>query len=144
MLDKFHLADAEHLPFEGSYFDLVTCRITPHYFPDCQKFVNAFARVLKKEGLRIIQDHVLPEHRPTARYVDKFEILRDPSHNQAFSEKEWRAIFNKGGFSIEHTEQIVKQHEFLNWVDRIHNSDDTLRELIQMVQNGPKCSRSCR
>lgn len=134
----FLLADAEHLPFESSYFDLVTCRIAPHHFGDCQQFVNVCARVLKKRGLLIIQDHVLPEHRATAKYVDTFEILRDPSHNQAFSEKEWRTKFNKVGFTIEHTEQIVKRHEFLKWGYRMNNSDSTIQELIQVVQDAPE------
>src|SRR3979409_1446367 len=32
-------ADAEALPFEDARFDLVTCRIAPHHFPDIPTFV---------------------------------------------------------------------------------------------------------
>ena len=31
-------ADAEALPFEDARFDLVTCRIAPHHFPDIPTF----------------------------------------------------------------------------------------------------------
>ena len=33
-------ADAEALPFEDGHFDLVTCRIAPHHFPDIPTFVG--------------------------------------------------------------------------------------------------------
>ncbi len=133
---EFELADAENLPFKNSSFDLTTCRIAPHHFPDCQKFLNESARVLKENGVLVIQDHVLPDDKQTAHYVDSFERIRDPSHNRAYSEKEWRAMFEKAGFSIEHTEQLTKRHEFLKWGKRMNNSIETLQELIQMVKNG--------
>jgi len=34
----FKEADAENLPFDDRSFDLVTCRIAPHHFPDCRPF----------------------------------------------------------------------------------------------------------
>jgi ubiquinone/menaquinone biosynthesis C-methylase UbiE len=38
------LADAEALPFEDARFDLVTCRIAPHHFPDIPSFVAEVER----------------------------------------------------------------------------------------------------
>ncbi|MEE4166612.1 MAG: hypothetical protein V2I35_11485 [Desulfocapsaceae bacterium] len=64
------------------------------------------------------------------------ERIRDPSHNRAYSEKEWRAMFEKAGFSIEHTEPLTKRHELLKWGKRMNNSIETLQELIQIVKNG--------
>ena len=40
-------ADAEALPFEDARFDLVTCRIAAHHFPDVPTFVAEVWRVLK-------------------------------------------------------------------------------------------------
>ena len=37
---SFREADAEDLPFECDRFDLVTCRIAPHHFPDAQRFLR--------------------------------------------------------------------------------------------------------
>ena len=48
------LADAEDLPFTDGIFDLITCRIAPHHFPDCAKFVQEGARVLKPGGLLLV------------------------------------------------------------------------------------------
>ena len=44
---EFTAGDAEQLPFEDNTFDLVTSRIAPHHFPDCWRFVQESARVLK-------------------------------------------------------------------------------------------------
>ena len=111
----FQLADAEELPFEDGQFDLVTCRVAPHHFPDCPRFVHESARVLKEGSLLLVQDHVLPEDERTARYVDDFERLRDPSHNRAYSESEWVEMFRVEGLEVEHREQITKRHSFLQW-----------------------------
>ena len=43
-------ADAEALPFEDARFDLVTCRIAPHHFPDIPTFVAEVWRTLKPGG----------------------------------------------------------------------------------------------
>jgi ubiquinone/menaquinone biosynthesis C-methylase UbiE len=134
---SFKLADAEALPFAAGEFDLVTCRIAPHHFPDCARFVRSSASVLKAGGLLLVQDHVLPQDEPAARYVDDFERLRDPSHNRAFSEPEWIALFEAAGLEVSHTEQLVKEHTFLSWVERQRCPPDVIQRLNRMIQQAP-------
>jgi ubiquinone/menaquinone biosynthesis C-methylase UbiE len=114
----FELADAARLPFQDKRFDLVTCRIAPHHFEDCLRFICHSARVLKGGGLLLVQDHVLPEEEKAARYVDAFERLRDPSHHRAFSESEWRGLFVEAGLQLENVEQVIKRHALIPWVER--------------------------
>ena len=90
---SYREAAATELPFAGESFDLVTCRIAAHHFPDAQRFVHESARVLRPGGLLLLQDQMLPAHRPSAIWIDNFERLRDPSHNCAYSESGWRAMF---------------------------------------------------
>ena len=134
---SFKLADAEDLPFAAGEFDLVTCRIAPHHFPNCASFVQSSASVLKTGGLLLVQDHVLPQNEPTARYIDDFERLRDPSHNRAFSEQEWIALFQAAGLEVVHTEQLVKEHNFLSWVERQKCTPDVIEQLNQMILQAP-------
>lgn len=134
---EYRVADAENLPFEARSFDLVTCRIAPHHFPDAERFVHECARVLKPGGLLLVQDHVLPEDETAARYADEFEKRRDPSHNYAFTESQWRDMFTRAGFSIEHTEQIVKRHNFLDWAQRQGSPPDLIAELEELMRNAP-------
>lgn len=133
----FELADAENLPFQDATFDLVTCRIAAHHFPDCPRFLQESTRVLKNDGLLIVQDHVLPQDSLTARCVEAFEKLRDPSHHQAYTQTQWVDMFQKARLRVEHTEQIVKEHHFLTWAQRQGCTPQVIEELIQMVQGAP-------
>lgn len=134
---SFEQADAEHLPFEDQRFDLVTCRIAPHHFPDVQRFLHECARVMKAGGMLILQDHVLPADEDSARYVDAFERLRDPSHNRGYAADAWRDMCQSAGIAIEHSEQYIKRHDFLPWVARQGNDEATIERLIQMMRDAP-------
>lgn len=138
---SFEQADAENLPFEADRFDLVTCRIAPHHFPDAQRFVQECARVLKPAGVFMLQDHALPDDPDAARIVDGFERLRDPSHNRAFNEGEWQAMFARAGFIVEHSEFYLKRHDFIPWARRQGNDDAAIATLIQMLHEAPRAAR---
>jgi ubiquinone/menaquinone biosynthesis C-methylase UbiE len=138
---EFKPADAMNLPFEDETFDLVTCRIAPHHFVDCARFVHEGARVLKPGGLLLVQDHVLPRDDLAARAVDAFERLRDPSHNRAFNDLEWRGMFEETGLMVEHTEQIVKRHEFTPWAERQGCTPEAVAQLTEMMQQAPAAAR---
>jgi ubiquinone/menaquinone biosynthesis C-methylase UbiE len=134
---EFKVADAENLPFDDNTFDLVTCRIAAHHFPNVAQFVAECARVIKPSGMVLIQDHVLPEDRETAAFVDGFEKFRDPSHNHAFPESEWLAMFAAVGLTVVNNEQVVKRHNFLEWAGRQGNSAETIEELVSMLKTAP-------
>jgi len=136
----FRLADAEDLPFEDGTFDMVTCRIAPHHFPHASRFVHESSRVLKAGGLLLVQDHVLPEDEQAARYVDAFERLRDPSHHRAYAATEWVAMFRAAGMQVEHTEQIVKRHEFIPWAERQGGTPQVIKRLTGMVGQAPEAA----
>jgi len=134
---QFLATDAENLPLVEEHFDLVTCRIAPHHFPDCARFVRDAARTLKSGGLLILQDHVLPEDASAARYVDSFERLRDPSHNRAFNRSQWIGMFEAAGLEVEHTEEIIKRHPLIPWAERQGCTADTNDQLKQLLVKAP-------
>lgn len=131
----FQVADAEDLPFENEQFDLVTCRIAPHHFPDVAKFVQESARVLKTGGLLLVQDHVLSEDSEVATLADSFEKLRDPSHNQAYSASAWRNFFEMAGLRVDTTHELTKRHQFLDWSARQGNSPEVQVRLVAILAN---------
>lgn len=133
----FRLADAEDLPFESGAFDLVTCRIAAHHFPDPARFVAESARVLRPRGLLWVQDHVLSEDPETARATDAFEKLRDPSHHRAFTESEWRAMFSRAALAVVHGEQIVKRHVVLPWAERQGCTAEVIERLAGLLAEAP-------
>ncbi|MFC1997506.1 class I SAM-dependent methyltransferase [Chloroflexota bacterium] len=133
----FEPADAEDLPFEDRSFDLVTCRIAPHHFSDCERFVKEGSRVLKPGGMMLVQDHVLPEDETAAHYIDNFERTRDPSHNRAFSHTEWKNMFETAGLGVTHTEEITKRHQLLPWAERQGCPPEVIEGLKQILVEAP-------
>lgn len=129
--------DAENLPFVANSFDLVTCRIAPHHFPDCFKFVQECARVLRPGGALLVQDHVLPEDDRAARYIDSFERLRDPSHHRAYADYEWRGMFIDAGLTVEHSERMTKIGKMIPWAERTGCTPDVIERLQILLAQAP-------
>jgi ubiquinone/menaquinone biosynthesis C-methylase UbiE len=130
-------ADAEILPFASRTFDLVTCRVAAHHFPDIFAFVQDAVRVLKPNGLLLVHDHVVSDDKKVADYVNAYEKLRDPAHARALPEYEWRGIYQDTGLSIEHVEQRMVKHDVLPWAKRQNCDDETIERLQVMLLRAP-------
>lgn len=146
-------ADAERLPFADASFDLVTCRIAPHHFPDVAAFVSETWRVLKPGGTFALVDNVAPdeqtapgfsetEHAQAAAAYNAFEKLRDPSHGRALSTPEWLSLMAGQGFTILHSEHAPKAMEFAAWCRNMAASDETVAQLKTMLAEASPALRS--
>ena len=133
---RFERAEADQLPFRDQGFDLVTCRIATHHFPDCLDFIKEAFQVLNPAGRLLIQDHLLPDSETDGKYIDDFERLRDPSHNRAFNSNEWHSMFTTAGFIVIETRQVTKRHDLQAWADRQGCSEDIKKELLNRLKNG--------
>lgn len=107
--------DAMNLPFHAGEFDLVTCRVAPHHFPDCGRFVSETARVLRPGGVAAMIDNVVPDDATAAKYINDLERLRDPSHHWAYPRGEWVALFEGAGFRVDRAELFRKERDFDTW-----------------------------
>lgn len=135
--------DAENMAFARDTFDLVTCRIAPHHFPDCFRFVCECARVLKPGGLLLIEDHVMPEDDRAARYIDSFERLRDPSHYRAYAEYEWRGMFLDAGLTVEHTETLTRgAGGLVVWAQRQSCTPEVIERLQVLLVQAPNAVKA--
>jgi ubiquinone/menaquinone biosynthesis C-methylase UbiE len=137
----YKLAAAEELPFDESLFDLVTCRIAPHHFDNVERFLTEVARVLKPTGFLLVQDHLMPEDDLTARYIEAFEKLRDPSHNRAFNLDEWRKMFNTAGLRVTVFETMYKDLNFESWTARQGVTSNTKACLNALMDQAPISAR---
>lgn len=139
------IADAEALPFEDDAFDLVTCRIAPHHFPDIPKFVDEVSRVLKPGGTFALVDNAAPDQMTNpglaqtdleraAETYNRFEAIRDPSHNRAWTATEWIACVEKAGFAIAHSEFLPKKMSFQTWIKNMSVPAEKVPGLMEMLE----------
>ncbi len=140
-------ADAEALPFEDARFDLVTCRIAAHHFPDVPRFVAEVKRVLKPGGTFALVDNISPDSLSTPGYTDAeladaaagynaFEKLRDPSHGRCLGLAEWCAVIAAAGLAVQHREILPKDMEFAPWAARMDVDAATVARLRSMLEEG--------
>ena len=130
-------ADACDLPFDDAEFDLVTCRVAPHHFPDCAVFVREMHRVLKPNGVAAMIDNVVPEDPATGDYINDLEQYRDPSHVRAYTAPEWLRFFEQAGFKIEAAESFRKARDFEAWAGLQTVTGPAKAELKRRLEAAP-------
>lgn len=137
----FREADAMALPFAEAEFDLVTCRIAPHHFPDCAQFAREMARVLRPGGLAALIDNVAPEDTAAARHINAWEKLRDPSHNWAYTTADWLGFFSAAGLDVSHSETFRKTVDFDYWCDMLDVDEKRRDQLRVLLLQAPATAR---
>ena len=131
------IADAESLPFGDDSFDLVTCRLAFHHFPNSRQAVSEFARVLKPGGVLGFTDNIVVPDKKAAGYYNAYEKLRDPSHHWVYPLVRLRAMFEDAGLQLKATHQLSKEFEFHAWADRQHASETAKEKLLAMMRDIP-------
>jgi SAM-dependent methyltransferase len=106
------VAPADHLPFADGSFDVVTCRIAPHHFPDVRAAVAEMARVSNQ--LLVVEDNVY-----RGEHVEEAEKLRDPTHVRCYSEDEWKDMVTECGFEVEQVEHFERRQSVDRWLERV-------------------------
>jgi len=134
---SFREADAQDLPFGEAEFDLVTCRMAPHHFPDPARFVRECARVVRPGGRVAVIDNVTEPDPVAARHVNSFEKLRDPSHAWAYTLGEWESFFLGAGLSVEHAELFRKARDFHRWADTMSVAPKARLQLEVLIRQAP-------
>jgi SAM-dependent methyltransferase len=120
------VAPADHLPFEDGSFDVVTCRIAAHHFPDIAAAVAEMARVSNR--LLVIEDNLF-----RGEHVEEAERLRDPTHIRCYSEDEWKELVTGAGFEVEQVAHFDRRQSLDAWLERVDTPADAaarIRELL--------------
>jgi ubiquinone/menaquinone biosynthesis C-methylase UbiE len=131
---EFVKGDAEQLPFQDESFDLITCRIAAHHFPNPASFVNEVFRTLKKNGTFLFIDNVAPEKDELDLFYNKVEKARDYSHFRAWKKTEWIQMFEEVKFEIEELYTFKKLFIFDIWSKMMNLPEAKQKTLSQFMQ----------
>jgi ubiquinone/menaquinone biosynthesis C-methylase UbiE len=141
------VADAETLPFDDARFDLVSCRIAAHHFPDVPRFVADVARVLKPGGTFALVDNISPDALSTPGFSEvdlagaaagynAFEKLRDKSHGRCLGLAEWCEVITAAGLTVLRREILPKAMALAPWATRMDADAATTERLRAMLEEG--------
>lgn len=130
---EFVEGDAENMPFEDETFNIVTCRIAPHHFPNIKDFIKEVSRVLKPGGRFLLNDNTAPEKDEFDHFYNKIEKLRDYSHFRAWKKTEWFQMLEIENFEIFEMHRFEKHFEFEDWCSRMQLTDDEKENLSTLM-----------
>jgi ubiquinone/menaquinone biosynthesis C-methylase UbiE len=135
---SFVVADAENLPFLDNYFDVVTCRIAAHHFPNPNKFINESARVAKENGYVLLIDNIVPADDELDGFVNQLEKLRDESHVRCHRIEEWTEWAQAAGLEVVKSTLRKKKFDFPTWVRRTTKSEEQVGQVESHIINASK------
>jgi len=138
---EFRRADAERLPFADGEFDLVTCRIAPHHFGNVAAFVAEVARVLKPEGIFLLEDTIVPDDPVLGDFMNRADKLRDDTHVRSLPAREWREMLAAAGLAVEDERAFRKTHPFQAWLARARTPEPARAEVAALLRDAPPAAR---
>lgn len=125
--------DAGRFPFADAVFDVITCRLALHHFPDPSAFFQESARVLAPGGLLVLIDTVVDVEDDVFNYLEK---VRDPSHGKIYRVDELLA-FAQSAFFLREFQTFWKKHAFNEWARRLDPSDEHFARVHEAFTNSP-------
>ncbi|HNS01729.1 MAG TPA: methyltransferase domain-containing protein [Anaerolineae bacterium] len=102
---RFVVADIHELPFDDEtfddeQFDLVTCRRAAHHFSGIQEALTEMVRMLKPQGLLLIDDRCVPEDDFVDSVMNRLDWLHDESHVREYRPSQWQAMLEAAGCRV--------------------------------------------
>ncbi len=128
------LGDAQALPFPDGHFNVVTCRLAPHHFPDVPRFLAEAHRVLTPGGRLLVVDTVGSEDPEADEALDAIERARDPSHVRDLPVSTWARLLDGAGFKTLLSETRLKRIGLTEWLERMSVPAETQEKVREAIQ----------
>lgn len=136
---------ADPVPFPDEVFDLVTCRLAAHHFPDLPGALYEIKRLLRPGGRLIVVDTIAPEDDALDEYINEIERVRDPSHAHNYRLSEWADALRRFGMGYELLNQWELPLDFASWVARVGAPPTAIARLEDLFDNAtPAASAAFR
>jgi ubiquinone/menaquinone biosynthesis C-methylase UbiE len=104
--ENFHFikANAESIPLDGDFFDIIICTNSFHHYLHPDRATNEFYRLLKKGGKVYILDATTDVW--FAKIVDMIFRLLEAEHVKHYSTKEYQQLFHNAGLKYSVSKKI--------------------------------------
>ncbi|MCA1668408.1 MAG: methyltransferase domain-containing protein [Thermomicrobia bacterium] len=132
---RWEEASAAALPYADATFDIVACRLVAHHFPSLAPPLTEMTRVAKPGGQLLIVDIISPESPALADFINRIEILRDPSHGRDWTLSEWEAAGKTIGVPLDVRARWDMPQEFAVWTARQQTPPEAIARLEQLMDN---------
>ncbi|MFZ3576543.1 class I SAM-dependent methyltransferase [Virgibacillus sp. DJP39] len=130
---SYSIADAEKLPFEDDSFDIVTCRIAAHHFPNPAKFISEVYRVLKPGANFILIDNIAPGDPILNNFVNTLEKMRDYSHVRSLLVCEWKEHLTTYKLVVVKEKTRMKTLPYKEWINRTLDTEQKKDEVSSYI-----------
>jgi ubiquinone/menaquinone biosynthesis C-methylase UbiE len=143
----FDRAEAEHLPYPDSVFDLVTCQFAIHHMLKPRIVLKEMVRVLKPGGRLYLVDTVSPESDAKHELHNRIEFLRDASHTESQRLTSFLAMFEEANLQIARQALRRRERSFDQWMLRAglepqHKRYQEARRLLEESAEGDRAGFS--
>jgi ubiquinone/menaquinone biosynthesis C-methylase UbiE len=101
----FRKANAEELPFDDDFFDLIICSNSFHHYFSPDNVVREVCRVLKLGGKIYILDATADGF--ITRMLDRLAKKLEPAHLKLYSTQEYQTFFRKAELHYVATQSVV-------------------------------------
>lgn len=128
--------DVRSLPFPDRSFHTVTCRRAPHHFPDIDGALREMARVLREDGVMVIDDRSVPDDAEIDSIMNHLDLLHDRSHVREYGKREWMDMLRKAGLKTIEAQEY-KRHLPLSTMTWNAEPDDA-REIQRIATELPR------
>ncbi len=128
---------AETLAFEDASFDLVMTRFSAHHWGDLPGALGEMHRVVKQDGLVVVVDTISPEAAHLDAFLNRIELLRDPSHLRNRTAVEWERALGDAGLRPSQPTLSRLRLDFAAWVARIGTPDADARAILALEAAAP-------
>lgn len=99
------VGDAEALPYEADFFDLLLCNASFHHYPNPRKALSEMRRVLKPGGILILGDPTLPSRLLTG-FINRFMKFSNSGDARLWHKKELLPLLLEYGFQVQEWRKV--------------------------------------
>jgi ubiquinone/menaquinone biosynthesis C-methylase UbiE len=130
---EFRQGNVHSLTFPAEYFDLITCRRAFHHFQNQNLALQEMRRVLKPNGILLIDDRSVPEDNEIDQIMNSLDKLHDESHIREYSTKEWNIMLNNNGFKVLSSESYNKFRPLSAFTSQVN--PENVQKIHEIINN---------